>query len=333
MSTTRARRELPELPLTGWEETKNTLHLWAQIVGKVRMASTAPRNHWWHVTLYVDVRGLTTRRMHARGGVAFEIDFDFVEHRLVVTTNRGEVESFELADGLSVAAFDEKLHATLAAPRDRRRDPRAAVPACRRRPHSRTTTNTRRTTETRSSASGTSSSGRTRCSRSSRAGTAARRVPFTSSGTRSISRSPASAASARRRCPTQTPSTRRRTRTRWSRSASGRGTRTCGSRPTTRTPLRSPPAFVSSRCTPREASWTEYGNGSLALLPYDAVRRASDPRAALLAFLESAYRAGAGLSGWDQAALDSSWCPSPPELSTILAGLEPTPRAGGTASP
>jgi hypothetical protein len=61
MSTTRARRELPELPLTGWEETKNTLHLWAQIVGKVRMASTAPRNHWWHVTLYVDVRGLTSK--------------------------------------------------------------------------------------------------------------------------------------------------------------------------------------------------------------------------------------------------------------------------------
>ena len=77
---------------------------------------------------------------------------------------------------------------------------------------------------------------------------------------------------------------------------------------------------------PNEASWTEYGNGSLALLAYDAVRTASDPRAALLAFLESAYRAGAGLSGWDQAALDSSWCPSPPELSNLLAGLEPNPR-------
>ena len=74
MSTTnRARRELPELPLTEWEATKQTLHLWVQIVGKVRMASTAPRNHWWHVPLYVDVRGLTTRRMQARSGVAFEI--------------------------------------------------------------------------------------------------------------------------------------------------------------------------------------------------------------------------------------------------------------------
>ena len=78
------------------------------------MASTAPRNHWWNVTLYVDVRGLTTRRMHADNGVTFEIRFDFVDHRLVVETNGGAVESFPLVDGLSVADFDEQLHATLA---------------------------------------------------------------------------------------------------------------------------------------------------------------------------------------------------------------------------
>jgi hypothetical protein len=105
---------LPELPLTSWEATKETLHLWSQIVGKVRLGSSAPRNHWWHVPLYVDVRGLTTRRLHAENGVTFEIRFDFIEHRLVVETNRGDAESFELADGLSVAAFDEQLHGTLA---------------------------------------------------------------------------------------------------------------------------------------------------------------------------------------------------------------------------
>ena len=104
---------LPALPLEEWEPTKDTLHLWAQIVGKVRMASTTPRNHWWHVPLYVDVRGLTTRRMHSPRGVTFQIDFDFVEHRLVVKTNQGAVESFELRHGLSVAAFDEKLHTAL----------------------------------------------------------------------------------------------------------------------------------------------------------------------------------------------------------------------------
>ena len=107
--------ELPPLPLDEWEPTKDTLHLWAQIVGKVRMASSPPRNHWWHVPLYVDVRGLTTRRMHAASGVTFQIDFDFVDHRLVVRTNDGASESFELVDGLTVAEFDEKLHATLAA--------------------------------------------------------------------------------------------------------------------------------------------------------------------------------------------------------------------------
>ena len=71
---------------------------------------------------------------------------------------------------------------------------------------------------------------------------------------------------------------------------------------------------------PEAASWSEQGGGSLALLPYDAVRAAADPRNALLAFLESAYRAGAGLSGWDPAAHASSLRPSPAQLSAILAG-------------
>src|SRR4051794_15059154 len=107
------RPDLPPLPLAEWEEAKTTLHLWAQIVGKIRMASTAPLNHWWNVPLYLDVRGLTTRRMHAPSGITFEIVFDFVDHRLVVATNGGAVESFELVDGLSVAEFDERVHAIL----------------------------------------------------------------------------------------------------------------------------------------------------------------------------------------------------------------------------
>src|SRR5205823_9726005 len=107
------RPRLPAVPLEEWEPTKDTLHLWAQVVGKVRMASAAPRNHWWHVPLYVDVRGLTTRRMHSSSGVTFQIDFDFVDHRLVVRTAGGAVESFALVDGLSVASFDEQLHALL----------------------------------------------------------------------------------------------------------------------------------------------------------------------------------------------------------------------------
>jgi hypothetical protein len=74
MSHTTSAGQLKALPLESWEATKNTLHLWVQIVGKVRMASVSPRNHWWHVPLYVDVRGLTTRRMHTPDGTTFQIE-------------------------------------------------------------------------------------------------------------------------------------------------------------------------------------------------------------------------------------------------------------------
>src|SRR3954447_11209529 len=113
MTQTAPRPDLPELPLEAWEASKTTLHLYVQIVGKVRLRSTTPRNHWWHVPLYVDVRGLTTRRLH-RDGRAFSIDLDFSDHRLVVRVGDGRVASCELADGLSVAAFDRRLHGLLA---------------------------------------------------------------------------------------------------------------------------------------------------------------------------------------------------------------------------
>jgi hypothetical protein len=69
---------------------------------------------------------------------------------------------------------------------------------------------------------------------------------------------------------------------------------------------------------PEQAHWASQGAGSLALLPYDSVRTAPDPRAALLAFLESAYRAGARGPGWTRDDLTSSWCPAPLELSELL---------------
>src|SRR5215218_2831036 len=58
----------PPLPFDAWATTKDTLHLWAQVVGKVRLALAPPRNHWWHVTLHLDVRGLTTRPFPAGEG-------------------------------------------------------------------------------------------------------------------------------------------------------------------------------------------------------------------------------------------------------------------------
>src|SRR5215216_5074222 len=85
----------------------------AQIVGKVRLAATPPQNHWWNVALYVDARGLTTRRLRSEG-LDFDVSFDFVAHELAVRTSRGEVDAFSLADGLSVAVFYERFFALLA---------------------------------------------------------------------------------------------------------------------------------------------------------------------------------------------------------------------------
>ena len=70
---------LPELHMDEWRATKDTLHLYCQILGKIRLATTAPRNHWWNAPLYVDVRGLTTRRLHHRA-TTFEITIDFIDH-------------------------------------------------------------------------------------------------------------------------------------------------------------------------------------------------------------------------------------------------------------
>ena len=105
--------ELPDLSLEPWEPTKETLHLWVQIVGKVRLGSTPAQNHWWNAPLYVDTRGLTTRRLRSEGG-DFDVTFDFIAHELVVRISRGDVESFPLADGLSVAAFHERFFGMLA---------------------------------------------------------------------------------------------------------------------------------------------------------------------------------------------------------------------------
>jgi hypothetical protein len=89
---------LPVLHLADWRQTKDTLHLYAQIVGKVRLATTPPRNHWWNVPLYVDVRGLTTRRLH-HAGTTFDITLDLVDHAVVVRTAAGRVERFAAAAG------------------------------------------------------------------------------------------------------------------------------------------------------------------------------------------------------------------------------------------
>jgi Family of unknown function (DUF5996) len=96
--------QLPALPLPEWEATKQTLHRYAQIIGKIRLAATAPKNHWWNAPLYVSPRGLTTRRLIWRNR-CFDIELDLLVHRTVIRDDRGGIEEFALHDGLSVAQF------------------------------------------------------------------------------------------------------------------------------------------------------------------------------------------------------------------------------------
>ena len=73
----------PELPLAAWLDTYATLHMWTQIVGKVRLALSPLVNHWWEVALYVNARGLTTSAIPYGDGI-FEVQFDFIEHELII---------------------------------------------------------------------------------------------------------------------------------------------------------------------------------------------------------------------------------------------------------
>ncbi len=85
----------PALPLDAWRDTYATLHMWTQIVGKIRLACMPMQNQWWQVPLYVTTRGLGTSPMPYRGRT-FEIDFDFVDHELVVRTSEGHVRALPL---------------------------------------------------------------------------------------------------------------------------------------------------------------------------------------------------------------------------------------------
>src|SRR5260370_42152413 len=86
----------PALPLSEWADTYATLHMWSQIVGKVRLALSPRLNHWWEVPYYVSGRGLTTSPIPYEKGI-FEMQFDFIDHKLNVMTNAGEIRSLPLA--------------------------------------------------------------------------------------------------------------------------------------------------------------------------------------------------------------------------------------------
>ena len=103
--------KLPALPFDSWKDTLATLHMWTQVVGKIRLALTPLVNHWWNVPLYVTARGLTTSPMPYRE-CTLEIAFDFIDHKLLVETSDGRLVTLDLKPE-SVAQFYQSLMTTL----------------------------------------------------------------------------------------------------------------------------------------------------------------------------------------------------------------------------
>jgi len=303
---------LPELHLVDWRPTKDTLHLYCQIVGKVRLATTSPRNHWWNAPLYVDVRGLTTRRLH-HNDTTFEIDLDLIDHALLVRTHDGRNRSFGLADGVPVADFDARLHRTLGElgvdveikehpfglpmttpfPQDRDHASwdRAAIER-----YHRVLDWTDAVFEEFSGWFNGKTSPVHLFWHS-----------FDLAVTRFSGRpAPPIAADA------------------VTREAYSQELISFGFWPGDDNV---PDASYYSYTAPEPAGlreqplpvgdWVASGSGALALLPYDLVRTARYPRGTLLAFLQGAYEAGAGLAGWETSGFESTWCPTPRQLHEL----------------
>src|SRR5450631_4494876 len=111
MSTQLTAPAWPTLPWEAWKDTADTLHMWTQIVGKVRLALHPFRNHWWNVPLYVSARGLTTEAIPYKS-LMFDVEFDFIAHQLVIRTSEGRGTIKPLRPQ-SVAAFYAEFMADL----------------------------------------------------------------------------------------------------------------------------------------------------------------------------------------------------------------------------
>lgn len=101
----------PELDFHAWQESGSTLHMWLQIVGKVRLVLSPPLNHSWHATFYVTSRGITTSPI-PYGARTFQVDLDFLDHRLTLHSSDGRVGGFPL-EPRSVAEFHERFFGAL----------------------------------------------------------------------------------------------------------------------------------------------------------------------------------------------------------------------------
>jgi hypothetical protein len=303
---------LPDLHLSDWLATKDTLHLYSQILGKIRLATTAPRNHWWNAPLYVDVRGLTTRRLHHKD-TTFEIAIDLVDHALVVRTSDGRTASFELGDGVPVADFDTRLHGLLAelgVDVEINEEP-FGVPM------------TTPFTEDVEHASWD----RGAIERFGRVLDWSDSVFEEFSGWFNGKTSPVHlfwhsldlAVTRFSGRPGAALDADRVTQEAYSQELISfgvwAGDDNVGDAAYYSYTAPEPEGIRDQPLAVGE--WIEFGPGSLAVLPYDAVRGARDPRETLLAFLQSAYEAGARLAGWDATSFESNWCPTPDQLDQL----------------
>jgi Family of unknown function (DUF5996) len=309
-------RDLPPLPLEGWEPTKDTLHLWAQIVGKTRLALMPMRNHWWNATLYPSARGLTTHRMPIEAH-NLEIELDLVDHRLAARTTDADA-GFDLHDGLSVAGFHQRLADTL-----ERVDVRAHIraepfrvpmtipfPADREHASYDTDAVTRFLRVLQWSADVLEEFAGWYCGKASPVhlfwhGFDLATSRFSGKRAPSIPGIDAVEAEA------------------YSHEIISFGF--WAGDEISRYPAYysytapEPTELPHQTLRPESAEWLARGNGSLAILRYDDVRNSPDPEATLLSFLQSAYEAGASLAGWDLADTATPWCPIPPDRLTQLS--------------
>jgi Family of unknown function (DUF5996) len=305
---TQERTDLPALPLQEWERTKDTLHLYMQEVGKVQLAARPPRNHWWHVTFGLTARGVSTGPMR-EGETHFDIEADFIDHRILVRNDRGEVAKIELHDGLAVADF----HISLMAALERigvhpaiKPDP-FGVPMKTPFP------------EDHQHASYQAEY----VQRFWRILTWAANVLEEFAGWFCGKQSPvqlfwhsfdlALARYSGRRAPEQHDADP------VSREAYSHEVIAFGfwaGNEDIREPAfysytaPEPEELVAQPLHPAAAEWSDAGGGHLALLAYDQLRRSDEPRAELIAFLQSAYEAGARTADWPYEELESRWCPA-----------------------
>src|SRR3954454_11535264 len=100
----------PGLRVDDWAPTRDTLHMWMQIVGKIRLAHSPMLNHWWQVTLYVTPRGLTTSVI-PYATQAFDIEFDFIDHQLLIRSSTGATRAVPLQPKSVAEFYSQTMHA------------------------------------------------------------------------------------------------------------------------------------------------------------------------------------------------------------------------------